>query len=386
MKILAIETSCDETAISIITASGPKSRPKFKVLAHQVSSQVKLHAQYGGVVPSLARREHSHNLVPILIQALAQAKLLKPSRTLVIADKNKKTITKILDREPELLTHINNSLSHLTVPKIDLITVTTGPGLEPALWVGINFAKALSIIWGKPVLGTDHMAGHILSPLLIPKTKLAFPALALLISGGHTELVLIKKPWHYKKIGQTRDDAVGEAFDKVARLMNLPYPGGPEISKLAEQALKQKLNNTTWKFPRPMLHSGDFDFSFSGIKTSVLYAINKHGELNQTDKLAIAREFQEAVIEVLITKTLKAIQKYQIKTLIIGGGVISNTALREAFKKELTDKHPEVTLLIPEFSHATDNATMIAAAGYIGQFTKKPSKNPRLKAEGNASL
>lgn len=386
MKILAIETSCDETAISLVAASGSKSAPKFKVLAHQISSQVKLHAQYGGVVPSLAKREHSNNLVPILIQALTEAKLLKSSKASLINTRTEKTITQILVREPDLLTNINQSLTHIAVPKIDLITVTTGPGLEPALWVGINFAKALSVIWNKPVLGADHMAGHILSPLLIPKTKVIFPALALLISGGHTELILVKEPWKYKKIGQTRDDAVGEAFDKVARLMSLPYPGGPEISKLAEQASKQKINNIDWKFPRPMLHSGDFDFSFSGIKTSVLYAINKHGDLNQADKLAIAKEFQDAVIDVLTTKTLKALTKHKIRTLIIGGGVISNTALREAFKTKLQEQHPQVKLLIPEFTHATDNATMIAAAGYIGQFSKKPSKNPRLKAEGNASL
>jgi N6-L-threonylcarbamoyladenine synthase len=236
------------------------------------------------------------------------------------------------------------------------------------------------------------MEGHVVSPLIESNTKVQFPALALLISGGHTELVHIKDWTEYEVIGRTRDDAIGEAFDKVARLLSLPYPGGPHISKLAAQGREQNVT-PRYQFPRPMINSKDFDFSFSGIKTAVLYKIqnqqshpqiSKTFELSPDIKIEIALEFENAVTEVLITKTKKALEEYGAKTLILGGGVIANTYIREQFKK-LIEEYSDVQLLIPEFKHSTDNAVMIAAAAYINDL--KGNIHPiELKAQGNLSL
>ena len=303
MKILAIETSCDETAISIVEAAGNLNAPQFKILAHQISSQVALHARYGGVVPSIAKREHSKLLIPILIATLKEAVLYQAGKIILPIETQQ-----ILNREPELLTAVENNLTKITKPKIDAIAVTRGPGLEPALWVGINLAKLLALTWDLPLIPTNHLEGHLISPLAadhqseMTDQKINFPAIALIISGGHTELILLKNWCEYEKIGQTRDDAVGEAFDKVARLLGLPYPGGPALSKLATQAnLEVKLPNGSltskrkWQLPRPMLHSGDYDFSFSGLKTAVLYTIKNYTaeqrrELNGEEKASLARE------------------------------------------------------------------------------------------------
>ncbi|MFH1956552.1 MAG: tRNA (adenosine(37)-N6)-threonylcarbamoyltransferase complex transferase subunit TsaD, partial [Patescibacteria group bacterium] len=241
MKILAIETSCDETAISVVECWGnpfsARGGSAFggKILSNVVASQIKIHAKWGGVVPNLAKREHIKNLPVVLKKALGKIKM-----------KN-----------------------------IDLIAVTVGPGLEPALWVGINFAEDLAKKCNKKIIGINHMEGHLVSPLLNLKLKiknLKFPAVALLVSGGHTELVLIKDWLKYKIIGQTRDDAAGEAFDKVAKMLKLPYPGGPQVSKLAE-SFKFQVSSFKTKLPRPMIKSNDYDFSFSGLKTAVLYLL-----------------------------------------------------------------------------------------------------------------
>ncbi len=368
MIILAIETSCDETAISVVQAEGDLTRPRFKVLAHQVSSQVALHAPFGGVVPNIAKREHLKNLPIVLDQALAEAKL----------------------------THEE------AVKIIDAIAVTVGPGLEPALWTGIEFAKKLAEEWQKPLIPTNHLEGHIIS-VLAPNldtgcpsghpVSIKFPAVALIISGGHTELVLVKKLGEYERVGSTRDDAVGEAFDKVARLLGLPYPGGASVSKLAKEARDTNLTSD-WHLPRPMLHSPDLNFSFSGLKTAVRYGIEKHGTMSELDKQTLAREFEDAVIEVLTAKTLKAIEAYEAKSLIIGGGVIANQTLRDAFTK-LTSNFPSPTsplpLLIPDFKLSTDNATMIAMASYIRYLKNEvipPDQvlNTTITANGNLAL
>jgi N6-L-threonylcarbamoyladenine synthase len=357
MRILAIETSCDETAISILEAEGELGSAKFKVLSHVVTSQIAIHAPYGGVVPNLAKREHQINLPLVLEQALAQAQISDPQT-------------------------------------IDLLAVTSGPGLEPALWTGITFAGELSQSWQKPLIPINHMEGHLVSPLLDPTSPIHFPALALLISGGHTELILMSDWLKYQVVGRTRDDAVGEAFDKVARLLDLPYPGGPALAKLAEE---QRTSGRTprWRLPRPMLHSGDLDFSFSGLKTAVLYLIKKqqsHPHIGAEFKLSdeakedIAREFEDAAIEVLLTKSLKAIENYNIQTLIIGGGVIANETLRTAFSNALADKYPDTNLLIPEFKLATDNATMIGMAAYLHSRRETPTIAPAITAQGNLSL
>jgi N6-L-threonylcarbamoyladenine synthase len=392
VKILGIETSCDETAVCVVEAKGGFEKPTFHVLGDALYSQAKTHAEYGGVFPSLAKREHAKNLGPLLEKALKDAGLFHNLTRLADSapsphGRGEETLQKILEREPGLFEATKKILDSIEKPDIDYIAVTMGPGLEPALWVGINFARALGIAWNIPVIPANHMEGHIISPLLskegMPKAGVAFPALALLISGGHTELVLIKNWLKYEVIGQTRDDAVGEAFDKVARLLSLPYPGGPEISKLAEEA---RIAHTTpqVKLPRPMLHTDDFDFSFSGIKTSVLYSIKKIPEVTEKNKKEFALEFENAVTEVLVAKTRKAIEQFSIKTLILGGGVIANTHIRKSFQK-LVEEYPETNLLIPDISHSTDNAVMIAAAGYLN-ILAGAKHSDMITAQGNLAL
>jgi len=402
MKILGIETSCDETAVCIVEAQGDVENVSFNVLGDALYSQTKIHSKYGGVFPSLAKREHAKNLVPLLRKVLSEVRGedltdLGPSERVVVPlglDPSKvgergkdlplAALREILNREPGLFEALKELLNEIEKPDIDAIAVTMGPGLEPALWVGINFAKALHTAWSIPVIPINHMEGHILSPLLSKDAqKVHFPALALLISGGHTELVLMKDWLEYEIIGQTRDDAVGEAFDKVARLLGLPYPGGPEISKLAAEARKEKIKSEI-KLPRPMINTPDFDFSFSGIKTAVLYSLKKLSEITPEVKKRYALEFENAVTEVLVEKTRKALEKYQAKTLILGGGVIANTHIRNEFKK-LTENFPEINLLIPELKLSTDNAVMIAIAGYLNHIIgKKPNEN--IVAEGNLKL
>jgi len=388
MKILSIETSCDETAISIIEANGDFDDSKFDILANIVHSQIPEHAPYGGVFPAVAKREHSRNLVPVLQKALEQSYENSKSQiqnSKQISDDKVQEVEKILEREPELLEQFLKVIPTLEIPDIDAIAVTHGPGLEPALWVGINFAKALSIVWDKPIITTNHMLGHVFSTLLNEENpKIEFPAIALLVSGGHTELILVKDWCEYEKIGQTRDDAVGEAFDKVARLLDLPYPGGPEISKLAE---KLGPRGSKFEFPRPMLHSKDFDFSFSGLKTSVLYTVKKLGELTQEDKEEVAHEFQQAAIDVLVKKTIKAAQKYNAKTVILGGGVAANTELRKQLTEAVEKNLPNSTMQIPDIKFTGDNAAMIAIAGYFTYLKNGVTQEPlKIEADGNLSL
>jgi N6-L-threonylcarbamoyladenine synthase len=419
MNILSIETSCDETAISLVKADGDQSAPVFKVLGNALYSQIDKHKEFGGVYPSLAKREHALNLVPLLDDLLKQTNE-KVSEKNSIDDKTAEQLKEIFSREPELFDAFIELIPNIKKPNIDLITVTSGPGLEPALWVGINFARALSLFWQIPLLPVNHMEGHITSVLKESSetdntnvsSKIEFPAVALLISGGHTELVLIKNWGEYEIIGKTKDDAVGEAFDKVARLLDLEYPGGPKISALAKKArdkadpqkdamvgndIKKNVggNNPEIKLPRPMINSDDFDFSFSGIKTAVLYLVKKlqeqaentnteTGKLKTEIKEQVALEFENAVTEVLYKKTTKALDKHNANTLIIGGGVIANTYIRETFK-ELEGKDT-TKVLIPEFDLTTDNAVMIAIAGYLKSFNSKPEINPEIIANGNLSL
>ena len=393
MNILAIETSCDETAISIVKAASEAAPPIFEVLSDITLSQAKLHARYGGVFPNLAKREHAKNLIPLLKQALSEAKLsVHEAHTDTIP---KKEIAHILEREPELYRQFMEYIPMIDRPEIDAIAVTEGPGLEPALWVGINFAKALALVWNVPIIPANHMEGHILSAL-ISKEKdatyrvqdIAFPALALLISGGHTELVVMEDWRKYRIIGQTRDDAVGEAFDKVARILGLPYPGGPEISRLAEKAEAMKgtsKESPSFTLPRPMIHSDDFDFSFSGLKTAVLYTVKKLPELDERTKAAIALEFENAVTEVLIAKTFRAVDTFGIQTLIIGGGVSANKRIRKAFTQKAAEEG--LALYLPDSTFSTDNALMIAVAGMTKlQAGEKGIAAQKLSAQGNLSL
>ena len=400
--ILSIETSCDESAITILEAKGRFKKPFFKILGNNVASQVQIHTKYGGVFPMMAKREHSKNLIPLFKKTLKEAKVLNSisNSQFPISKKisnSKSQIRKlqtthyklqtILEREPELLEQFLKFIPKIQKPDIDLIAVTYGPGLEPALWVGLNFAKALSLVWDIPVIPVNHMEGHIFSALkkggkqfstCLPAGR--FPILSLLISGGHTELVLVKKWMDYEIIGETRDDAAGEAFDKVARLLGLPYPGGPEISKLAK--LKTKLK---YRLPRPMINSANFDFSFSGLKTAVLYLTQKLGKLSYEMKVSIAKEFQDAVTDVLVMKTMKAVKKYKIKTILVGGGVSANEQIRKTLTREA--KKENINIYFPEKELAVDNSIMIAMAGYFRYLSKSKPPNIRtLKACGNLRL
>ena len=313
-RILAIETSCDETASAIIENGRA-------LLASTVASQMDIHARYGGVFPEVASRQHVLSIIPVVEQTLVQ--------------------------------------SNLTLKDIDALAVTRGPGLAGSLVVGMNMAKGLALGTGLPLIGVNHLEGHIYSSWIynagesVP-TEPKFPLMALLVSGGHTELNLMTDHLTYKRLGSTLDDAAGEAFDKVARLLGLPFPGGPSIQKAAEAG-----NATRFKFPRARLDNL-YDFSFSGLKTAVLYEVQ---ELKKDSKSLsvedLAASFQAAVVDVLFDKTIKAAREFGAKEILVAGGVSANRALREAFQSQ-----NEFKVHIPAFSLCTDNAAMIAAAGH----------------------
>ncbi|OGG48535.1 hypothetical protein A3G63_00065 [Candidatus Kaiserbacteria bacterium RIFCSPLOWO2_12_FULL_52_8] len=398
MKILAIETSCDETAIAILECARNENRAEFTILGNTLLSQIEIHKQYGGVFPALAKREHAKNLVPILEAALEEAELLCEDKQ-EIPDEMRARISELLARETGLAAAFLEFLGECEPPMIDAIAVTSGPGLEPALWVGINFAKALALLWNKPLVAVNHMEGHIMAalapqqdgPLVIE--DVAMPVLALLISGGHTELVLMKDWLTYELIGQTRDDAVGEAFDKVARMLELPYPGGPEISRLAE-SVRSNLNSDSqgstleFKLPRPMIHDANCDFSFAGLKTAVLNLLKKYPSITEEQKMLVAHEFENAVADVLWKKTSRALEETGAQTLVIGGGVSANTQIRRVFTAQIAadGEHPHVSLRIPAASLTTDNAIMIGLAGYFRALRKEFADPVTIKANGNLHL
>ncbi len=352
MTILAIDTSCDDTAIAVVESK----KNKVKVLSNVVSSQVKLHQKYGGVYPSLAKREHQKNLPFVLRRALKQAGL------------------------------------NQTKPKLNAIAVTIGPGLEPCLWQGINFAKELAQQWPAsnasrsdagwqlPIIPVNHIEAHLL--INFAQTKPKLPAIALVVSGGHSQLILVKAVGKYKIIGETRDDAAGECFDKTARILGLKYPGGPEIAKQA----KQSLGKIKVGLPRPMLHSKDYDFSFSGLKTAVLYDWKKRSKKTKESKeyiRAMTKEIQQTIIDVLIKKTIKAAQAFQAKTIILGGGVSANQELRQQMKKQSLKR--KIDFLVPLKKLSTDNAVMIGVTGLFHQ--KQASRNlAKIKAQANLRI
>jgi N6-L-threonylcarbamoyladenine synthase len=402
MKLLAIETSCDETAISIIDAEKQGSKVKFKILGNEISSQIAIHAEYGGVFPMMAKREHGRNIIHVLEKVLKESKMYSLNKKSQSDIKLENKIHKLLDRENEIQDRWMQIMPFIKKPKIDAIAVTTGPGLEPALWVGISFAKALSTYWNIPIVPVNHMEGHVFSifpkkgkTFIVDVNKKMFPMLSLLVSGGHTELVLVKDFMKYKKIGQTRDDAAGEAFDKVARMLDLKYPGGPEISRMANIARENNISSEISEIalPRPMIYSKDYDFSFSGLKTAVLYLI-RDLKIENPDilediniKQKIACEFENAVVETLVHKTLKAIIEYKIQTLIVGGGVSANTYLQKIMSEKIKENKLKTKVHFPSKSLTGDNALMIAIAGYFQAKNKKFAKNINLiKAQGNLSL
>ena len=334
MIILGIETSCDDTGIALVECSQKSCR----ILSNIVSSQIKIHAPYGGVVPNLAARAHLENIEPCLKQALKQTKN----------------------------------------PKIDLIAVTVGPGLIPSLLVGVNFAKALAYVWQKPIIGVNHIEGHIYANW-IKSSHIKFPILCLVVSGGHTQLILMKSHGKYKLLGETRDDAAGEAFDKVAKLLGLGYPGGPIIAKKAKNA-----NPQAFDLPRPMLNTKDFDFSFSGLKTAVLYLVREQPSLRTALVSDICASFQQAAIDVLIAKTIRAAKEYKTKTIMLSGGVSANQELRKQMSEKIKKELPNSKLYIPDSKLCTDNAAMIAAAAFYQ--TKKRRHWSQIQANANLKL
>lgn len=362
MKIFAIETSCDETSLALIKAKQSKKSnlPQFQVIKNLISSQIKIHAPFGGVVPNLAKREHLKNL-PLLFQKLNNQ----------VLESNSKKLKNFLK-------------------SIDLIAVTIGPGLEPALWTGINFAKQILKkykdfkINPPQIIGSNHLLGHLYSFLLdtsITKNKIKleteiFPAIALIVSGGHTTLILMESLFKYKKLGETRDDACGESFDKVARMLNLPYPGGPQIEKIALFGNEKAIN-----FPRPMINEKNYDFSFSGLKTSVFYFLKNQKKITQKLKADIAASFQEAAFDVLIKKTKKAVLEFKAKSIMISGGVSANKQLRKKFKE--LSKQEKKLFFVPPFIYNTDNAVIIGIAAYILNLQNKKYK---LIAKGDLNI
>jgi len=356
MIILGIETSCDETALCLLETQDGTGDFKYRILGNVIHSQIELHKEYGGVFPLLAKREHIKNL-PILFEQI-------------------KKESRIKDED------------------IRAIAVTEGPGLEPALWTGIVFAEDFGKKQNIPVYPVNHMEGHIVSTLVEdskphkdfrPLKPLLFPALAVLISGGHTEIVSTSSLGSYKVLGRTRDDAIGEAYDKTARMLGISYPGGPEISRLAQQARDESLPEDI-TLPRPMIHSKDFDFSFSGLKTSILYMLKEMGEISEDDKKKISREFENAVTEVLISKTKRALGENEYHSVTIGGGVSANLYIQKAFGKLCQTF--AIPLYLPAVGLYGDNAMMIALTGAIKIAkdlvkTKSPSG---IKARGNLLL
>lgn len=390
MILLAIETSCDETAISLVKRVRGK-QVRFESLSHKVLSQIDLHAQYGGVFPALAKREHTKAITQLIAEALEEADLLvERSNSYHIPNAERKKLDALLEREPEMLSAMKVLFEGIQKPAIDAIAVTSGPGLEPALWVGINAALALRMLWDIPVYPINHMEGHIIAGLITITedtyeiSDFELPAVALLISGGHTELVHVPKLRSYKVIGKTKDDAVGEAFDKAARMLGLPYPGGPEISKLAERARKEGIIvDEDLRLPRPMLHSGDLHFSFSGLKTAVLTRVKKRETLDEKTKMMLALEFENAVTDVLVAKVKQALYETRASTLIVGGGVSANTHIRAALKR--LSELEGFTLFIPNRNLSTDNGLMIASTGLL-HIAEEETPKVKIVANGSWSV
>ena len=311
MLILGIETSCDETGIALYDSNKG-------LLGHTLHSQIDLHAEYGGVVPELASRDHIRYIIPLINQLLNKTSIAKEA--------------------------------------INAIAYTAGPGLSGALLVGSTVGESLSFALGIPSIPVHHLEGHLLAPMLEDK-KPVFPFLALLVSGGHTQIIHVKQIGQYDIVGDTLDDAAGEAFDKTAQLLGLGYPGGAALSKLAESG-KPK-----YDLPKPMLHSKDFDFSFSGLKTAVLTLVKKQPELTDIIKANIAASFQESITEVLIYKTLKAMNSLNLNQIVVSGGVGANKQLREKLTKSSQENNFQ--LFFPSLEFCTDNGAMIALAGYL---------------------
>ena len=337
MLILAIETSCDETSIAILKDGN-------KLLSNIVYSQDKIHAEFGGIVPEIAARKHIETIIPTIDKALNKAKV--------------------------------------KLDKIDYIAVTNGPGLITSLMIGIDTAKSLSFAHKLPIIPINHIESHIYSNFIEEKSTSEFPVLALIVSGGHTDLILMKDHGKYQEIGSTRDDAAGEAFDKVAKLLNIGYPGGPIISQKADIG-----NSRAYSFPRPMIDSPNFDFSFSGLKTDVLRLVKKkRGKFSTQEINNVCASFQTAVVDVLVSKTLKAATKLNVKSVLLAGGVSANKLLRRKLKSTINKKLKNTNFYSPDLKYCTDNAAMVAQAGYFHVLRKDYTAWDKVEVDPNLKL
>lgn len=332
-KILAIETSCDETSAAIIENGN-------HLLSNVVASQIKSHQRFGGVVPEIASRHHVEQVTFIIEEALNEASV--------------------------------------TMDDIDAVAVTEGPGLVGALLIGVNAAKALAYAHDLPLIPVNHIAGHIYANQLVQ--PLHFPLLSLVVSGGHTELVYMEEDGKYTVIGETRDDAAGEAYDKVGRILDVPYPGGKHIDEMAHKG------KDTFHFPRAMIKEDNFDFSFSGLKSAFINTVhNAKQKGEELDKNDLAASFQAAVLDVLVEKTIRAAKVKEVKQLVLAGGVAANKGLRKALEEAVKEELEDVELLIPPLSLCGDNAAMIGAAAFVEK-TKKTNANWALNAKPGLSL
>ncbi len=340
MKILSIETSCDETSAAII--EGNMHSNKVKLISNITATSLALHAKTGGIIPEVAAREQLKYIIPTITEA-----------------------TKDTD-----------------VAEIDAIAVTVGPGLIGSLLVGVETAKSLSYLWKKPIIPVNHLFGHIYANWIETESnkEIEFPAICLVVSGGHTDLVLIQKHGEITWLGGTRDDAAGEAYDKIGRVLDLPYPAGPKMEMLAKDVV-----NDLYKFPRPIINENNFDFSFSGLKAAAARKIqeikNNQTKLSDTDLKNISFSVQEAIFDVLIKKSLKACREYNAKTLLLGGGVAANQTLGSRFKKAIEESNLNISLSIPPAKLCTDNAAMIGAAAFFNNATvswQEVDANPEL--------
>ena len=330
MKILAIESSCDETSMSVIEDGHID-------LGTVILSQIDIHKSYGGVVPEIASRSHAESITIVLEEVLTKA--------------------------------------NVTMDEIDAVAVTYGPGLIGSLLVGLIAAKTIAYIYDKPLIPVHHIAGHIYANNLVKKME--FPLIALVISGGHTDLIYMEENYSFKKIGGTLDDAVGECYDKVARVLGLPYPGGPSIDKLAREG------NDTYKLPLP-LNDDSYDFSFSGIKSAVINLVhNEEQKKNAIRKADLACSFQNKVVEILTKKTIKALKEYHVKNLVVAGGVAANSAIRKSLEEECFKNNFNMT--VPPILYCTDNAAMIGAAGFFA-YQKGIKADLNLNAKANCAL